>query len=333
MQAEIGVRCMAQESNLAVQLFSSERLPRRPYCTDDLTRGLRIRGQNQALRLRYIQPNSPALRHWLIFDIDRPGAAWAWENLVAEPNYTVINPDNGYAHLIYGLQVPVVTSNFGRLAPLRYAASVEGAYTSLLNADPGYSGLICKNPFHPSWKVRRGPNWAYDLASLAEWIPDFGKCKGKVKRKYVDASLGRHVALFDELRQWAYRNINMATWISFDAWYKTLEAKAATYNIFPTNPEGPLRQSEIRATAKSVAKWVWRNLRGSQADYVARTHMTEIQTIRGRQSGKARAAKRNSLAAQAQELADQGVAHGKIAELLQVSTKSIQRYLKGWTRT
>ena len=45
--------------------------------------------------------------------------------------------------------------------------------------------------------------------------------------------------------------------------------------------------SEVKHTAKSVAKWTHRNFnRGTFDDYVARTHTSEIQAFRGQQKGK-----------------------------------------------
>ena len=55
-----------------------EQLPRRPYCTDDLSAGLVIRSRDQAARYRYIQPNPPGLACWLVFDVDHPYAVLSW---------------------------------------------------------------------------------------------------------------------------------------------------------------------------------------------------------------------------------------------------------------
>ena len=63
------------------------------------------------------------------------------------------NPQNGHAHLIYGLDVPVRTAPDAKSAPLRYAAAVDCALRAVLGADEDYAGLICKNPLHPHWRV------------------------------------------------------------------------------------------------------------------------------------------------------------------------------------
>ena len=65
---------------------------------------------------------------WLAYDVDRPGAAIDWSDRGAPaPNISVKNPENGHAHLLYGLSVPVRTAPDGRAGPLRYAAAVEAS--------------------------------------------------------------------------------------------------------------------------------------------------------------------------------------------------------------
>ncbi|MQT38854.1 primase C-terminal domain-containing protein, partial [Pseudomonas helleri] len=62
--------------------------------------------------------------------------------------------------------------------------------------------------------------------------------------------------------------------------------RATGYNV---NFSTPLDISEVKHTAKSVAKWTHRNFtRGTFDDYVARTHTSEIQAIRGKKGGKAK---------------------------------------------
>ena len=184
------------------------RWPRRPYCSDDLESGLRIRSLAQALTKPYIQANPPHLRVWALFDIDRPLAALAWEDAdLPPPTWTAINRQNGHAHSAWGLEVPVLVDGLGaRDAPLRYLCAVESLMAERLQADPGFGGLITKNPAHPLWWTLRGPRLAYSLGELAEWLP--GLEKHRPKRRAPDQiGLGRNVALFDRVRQWAYRAI------------------------------------------------------------------------------------------------------------------------------
>jgi hypothetical protein len=109
----------------ALQYFE-ENLPRRPYHTDDLAFGLRISGKGRALLARYIQQNQPHAQFWLVFDVDREGAAIDWSDRNA----------------------PALDSS---VKALKYAAAIERSLCEKLCADVNYSGLICKNPFHPEW--------------------------------------------------------------------------------------------------------------------------------------------------------------------------------------
>ncbi|NML19175.1 replication initiation protein [Azohydromonas caseinilytica] len=236
------------------------RWPRRPYCSDDLASGLRIRSLASALTKAYIQANPPHLRVWALFDIDRPGAACAWEDAyLPPPTWTSINRTNGHAHSVWGLRVPVLTDGLGaRDAPLRYLCSIESLMAERLEADPGFGGLITKNPAHPLWMTLKGPRLAYDLIELAEYLPGLEKHRPK-RRAPEQIGLGRNVALFDRVRHWAYRAIRpyWGTGLQgWNAWLSQCNSRALTYNAdFLT----PLGGREVWHIARSVAKWTWKH--------------------------------------------------------------------------
>jgi hypothetical protein len=79
-----------------------ERLPLRPYCTDDPALGLRIRPQATALAFRHIQHNPPPHVSCIVFDVDRKPyeqqregyQEWRERGLPA-PHWIAINPENG----------------------------------------------------------------------------------------------------------------------------------------------------------------------------------------------------------------------------------------------
>jgi hypothetical protein len=182
-------------------------LPTRPYCTDDLSSGLQIRPRGTAIKKAYIQQNGPGILRWLVFDVDRPGAALAWEQGdLAPPNFVAVNRENAHAHLVYLLSPGVCKTAAAREKPLRYVAAIERAMTTRLGADRGYAGLITKNPLHPRWRVWEIHDHPYALGELAEYL-DLRAVRGAANDSVMPAEahgLGRNCALFDAGRIWAY---------------------------------------------------------------------------------------------------------------------------------
>lgn len=296
-------------------------LPKRPYCSDDLADGVRVRPLATAKQHRYLQINPPAQAHYLVFDVDRPAAAFAWEDCnLAPPNFATVNPKNGHAHLVYKLAAPVTTSEHGTIKPLRYLAAIERAYGLELGADAGYSGLITRNPYkHPALCLH---NEAYGLDELADWLKgDLGLYPDK---KELISGLGRNVTLFDTVRAWAYQAIRLYRAKErsrlFDAWFMELYEYAITVNAqYPD----PLQLSEVRATARSIAKYCWKQ------DGRAEQQFLERQAERGKAGGMAKGRVNQEKRVQARLLAAKGMTQGAIAAELGVSRISINR----WTRS
>lgn len=293
-------------------LFAPPRLARRPYCSDDpAIEGVRIRGAQQALARSHVQPNTPALRWRIVFDVDRPGALYAAEDAnLAAPNWIAENPRNGHAHFGYELDVPIVTSEAGRTAPVRYAASVEYAYRRALGADAAYSGLICKNPRHDRWWTHVQRAHPYDLGELAEYVDLPTKLTPKQAEETV---LGRNVRLFDRLRHWAYRNIR--NYERRAEWALACQAKAGELNDYDT----PLGAPEVLHIARSVEKWSWVKFDLAASD----KRFSEKQAYRGKKggtaSGKARAAASEDKRVSARLMRDKGMSLRAIAVELGVS--------------
>lgn len=302
-----------------------ERLPRKPYCTDELSAGLIIRGRDLALQHRYIQPNPPCLLVWLVFDVDRPGGLLAWQNgNLAAPHIGVMTPVNRHAHLLYGIEVPVCTSDAARQGPLRFLAAIQGAYTETLEADRHYAGLVCKNPFHPDWYIRCWARMLYDLAYMADFV-DLSKYTPKHGSvRWGEHGLGRNCTLFARLGpegKWAYRDIRRYWDGPRSAWDGRVLDKALEWNgDFPM----PLPYSEVKATAKSVAKYTWIRLtpQGFRA----------YQVAQGRKGGIASGEARRVAVADRQDLARELRRQGKslrdIAQELNIDPATALR----WTR-
>lgn len=307
-------------------LFDSGRWPRKPYCSDDLESGLRIRSLSAAIKKPYIQANPPYLRVWSIYDVDRPGAGLAWEDCgLPPPAWSTVNRENGHAHLVWGLTAPVlVDSPDMRQAPLRYLCAVEAAFRTALQADSGYSGLITKNPAHPLWRTLMGPQLAYDLGELAEYVD---LQKHLPRRKPEEVGLGRNVTVFDWLRQYAYRHIRhyKGEVRNFVLWQSHLNNKALERN---GDLLTPMDGREVWHIAKSVSKWTWRQFDIAASD----ARFRELQAHRGRNggvaSGLSRAAANEDKRASARLMYQASVRPEAIAEALGVSLEGVLLWLE-----
>ncbi|HAZ3586638.1 TPA: plasmid replication protein [Escherichia coli] len=256
----------------ALQYFE-ENLPHRPYHTDDLAFGLRISGKGRALLARYIQQNQPHAQFWLVFDVDREGAAIDWSDLNAPaPNITVKNPVNGHAHLLYALNIAVRTAPDASVKALKYAAAIERALCEKLGADVNYSGLICKNPFHLEWQVMEWREEAYTLDELADYLDLSASARRSIDKNY---GMGRNCHLFETLRKWAYRAIRQG-WPDYERW---LEAVIQRVEMLNSQLPVPLSAAECRAIGKSVAKYTHRKF--------SPEGFSSVQAARGRKGGKA----------------------------------------------
>ncbi len=305
-----------------IDLFR-ERLPRRPYHAriKPSECGVHIASLQQAIKSRYIQPNGPTHRYWLLFDLDRPGSGLAWDDRgCPPPNIAVMNPGNRKCHYLYGLDVPVRTAADGRSDPLRYAAAIEHALAVKLGADLGYAGLICKNPLHEHWDVVVWEDTSYDLGTLSDWL-DLSAYSDRRKRM-PDYGLGRNCTLFETLRQWAYKAIRQG-WPDYNQWLEACLTRATGIN---SRFDQPLPRNEVRHTAKSVARWTHRNFSAASWEaYVAKTHTPEVQAARGRRKGKS---KRDELMPKVLEMRERGLNQTDIAEACGVSQRTVSSWLK-----
>lgn len=270
-------------------------LPTRPYCSNDLDFGIRIRRRDIAVRRRYIQLNDPITVRWLVFDLDHEDAAEAWELAdLPAPNFIAQNRDNPKAHLAWCLANPVFgPAANGRSKPLNFLSAIERGMRLRLRADAGYVGLICKNPLHSDYRVSWPAAFGYSLADLSE------RLEQREMRRPIDprelGGLGRNCELFEKARVWAYgavldekeTNSTMRTWS-----LKVLRFIQQANQMFSM----PLGLSELRAIAGSIARWTWRNFSDEA--------FSALQAERGRRSGEVR---RCGSAAEAQPWAHHGI--------------------------
>jgi hypothetical protein len=312
-----------------------ESLPYKPYCTDALEHGLIIRSVAHAINHKYIQPNHPNSRLWLLYDIDR---ATSPEEITDDlglppPHIFAQTKDNGHAHALYGMELPIHYNLDSSQAAIRFAGAVDCGMTVRLQADAGYAGLICKNPLHPDWRVWSSNHELYTLEYLAEFV-DLSAYKDK--RKNLPAiGLGRNCTLFNRVSYWAYKAIRQG-WPDLEQWLKAVETRAYAYNDFDVQ----LHSSEVRHIAKSIAKWTYRNLspvgfsqwqaiQGRKGGLI--TAQRHDMAVRGAQGGAkgGRPSKKQEQLEMVLELKAKGYNNRAIAEDLQIGAATVSRWLNG----
>lgn len=265
------------------QLDLFESLPNKPYCMDEKPGYMLIRTKSIALKKPYIQINPPLTTIYFVFDDDKDDGALSWFDAgLPKPFWTTQNPENGHSHHCYKLEIPLCTSEFASVKAIKYAQAVYYAYALKMGADHSYSHLITKNPLHPQWRTTFWTERAYSLDYLADFV-DLPK---KLPKKLEVVGLGRNVTMFEKGRYWAYKAVR--DYMYHNSSYEWEKAVYAQISAINNGFEEPLPLSEVKATAKSIAKWVWQ--RFSYGDF------SEIQSKRGAKGGakSKRGAKANS---------------------------------------
>ena len=311
---------MATSSQQAKSLgLFKQRLPARPYCSDNLAReGVYRMPLEIALGHLLIQPNTAKRHVCLCFDVDRPSAAMDWEaRNMPPPNLTVMNPANGHAHLIYLLTAPVPVSAVARIKPIQFMAAVQEGLRRGLEADRGYTGLIVKNPVHPHWKTAEWEQQPYELCALAEWVtlPTPAEMRKRVKTPDY-AGLGRNCTVFEIVRVQSYRIVR-------DYWrpggQQAFERAVLNAVLWSNHRDigNPLDQKECRTIAKSISRWTWQHFTPRQ--------FREVQARRGRRKGSV---KRDQLLPVLLDLAQQGRTQQEIAKALGVTQGTVSNWLR-----
>jgi len=294
-----------------LELFKGA-LPIRPYCTNDPTNGLMIRTLDHALRCRYIQPNNPNSKLWMVYDIDRPTCVSELTDdlLLPSPHFFVQNKKNQHAHAFYGLEAAIHLNQNSSQKAIRFAAAVDCALTSKMAADGQYSGLIAKNPAHNHWQTYTLNADPYDLGEIADYL-DLDTFNDQ-RRLLPETGLGRNVNLFNRLRKWSYRAIRQG-WPDRIQWDRACLDRAVAYNI----TDNPLPHNEVRHTARSVAKWTYQHF--------SQTGFSELQSARGSRKGKKR---RDELLPKVIEMRAHGASHQAIADAVDVPKRTVGDWLK-----
>lgn len=200
-------------------------------------------------------------RHYVSVDVDNEFGGIYWSELnLPQPSIIIINGNNGHAHLHWELRTPVIMpiangEGWVKYKPIRFYRDVTSGLVALLDADSGYTGFSTKNPFSPKWKTI----WSdciYTLGDLAEFA---GSCpRPKYFLQGDEVYAGRQHELFTIGRKWSYRNVK--SYSEFDNFSAAVFDFCQKHNqtVIPGKwDKASLPTSEVRSTARSIAKWTW----------------------------------------------------------------------------
>lgn len=230
----------------------ADSIPKTVYCADDLSRGSYKQYKEKALKHKYIQPQLRSkLLGWLIFDLDYAGAVFSYKNVdLPTPTLTIETKKSGHAHLLYQLATPVAMTAKSSSSAIKYVEAIERAYRHKLRADTAYAGLLTKNPLNDAWRVSAN-DVRYDLSELAEYVD---LTKYRALRTESTESGGRNDTLFNTVRKSVYRIASK--YRTEDSLFNETLAQCYEVNM---NFANKLSEAELRSTAKSIAKYAFKN--------------------------------------------------------------------------
>lgn len=282
---------------------------------------------SEALQRRHIMVPHEWRKHFLAFDIDRPGAMIAHEDVdLPAPTYVMVNPTNGHGHLLYQLESPVLVGQ--RSKPQEFYADVNVCLVHQLKADPGYVGRFCKTPGHQDWETICTGR-LYSLGELLE----YATVTSDQARREIEAARAanpdgsRHWALFNELRRWAYDRLS---WFKQNADIDQFReaateeaAKLCSTTIRLQIPgKRPLAANKQGYVVSSVVRWAW-----NKYDPTSRMSDDEFRKLQQARINK-RWSGYASLRDEAIELHQSGMSKADISRKLGVHRNTVSAWLR-----
>ena len=188
--------------------------------------------------------------------LEAPGKAWWGGTPAPVPSWMVINerPRSatrraGGIHCVFALEVPIARHNAAHTAPLSYLAHVADRLAHHLGADPGYTGLITRNPINPGTQCQThwGRMFPYGLQELDKLLP-----KGKPPKRRL-TGIGRNCDLFKSMISEVFRP-RWAGILGAQGWSEAWLEYVKVQNVTMFG-DSFLPNSECRSIAKSCFRY------------------------------------------------------------------------------
>lgn len=272
-------------------LFADMYLPERPYAVDKHWHENKPMSVTEALSKRNIQINPPGRTNLLTIDVDHDdGVMRALDGKSHyRPTWIAENPENGHVHVGFRIAAPVATAGRARQEPIDLAADLHEGLRRSMGGDIAYKGFMTKNPLHPDWEVYWGDDQAihgYAMKELAAmlrsdgFMPPNGWKNERIRLRQQHVGLGRNSSLFENLREWAYPQINKY-WGDFEGLHRAIENVALQINV-DMNEGNLLPTAEVLSTARSVAAFIRKSNMWKAGKEASDRRFSERQSVRGK---------------------------------------------------
>ena len=222
-----------------------------------------------------LQLNPSHIYAAIILDVDHPSdSGWPGGAPVPAPSWLVVNtrPKTatrraGGIHCVYALEVPVARHDEAHTAPLSYLAHVADRLAYHLGADPGYTGLITRNPLTPGPEcfTHWGRMFPYTLGELDKLLP-----KGKPPSHRL-TGIGRNCDLFKSMVSEVFRP-RWAPVLGTQGWSEAWLDYVKVQNVAMFD-DSFLPDSECRSIAKSCFRYWTRHYDPERFSDIQRSRM------------------------------------------------------------
>ena len=204
-----------------------------------------------------IELNPPHVHVAIILDVDYPSeSGWPGGKPSIPPSWMVVNTRPrratrraGGIHCVYALEIPVARHKPAHRLPLAYLAHIADRLSYHLGADPGYRGVITRNPINPGPEcyTHWGRMFPYTLSELDKHLP-----KGKPPSRRL-TGIGRNCDLFQSMVSEVFRP-RWADTLGTQGWSETWLEHVRGQNAAMFAPD-VMPDSECRSIAKSCFRY------------------------------------------------------------------------------